>query len=122
MIGLVEAIRLGEFSSTHQTFNLGSDDSGGTCALLGAMAAVGWPSSDPADTFPDVARRVKTIPCGCYTDPSFAGWSIRAIIVHLNDVHFLSRNEIADIVARLLLEPDCYGIPAAVDTQEPVLV
>lgn len=121
MIGLVEAIRLGEFVSSHQTFNMGGDDSGGTCALLGAMAAIGWPSTVAADCFPEVSHRVKTIPCGCYADPSFAGWSIRSVIIHLNDVHRLSRNQIADIIASLLDDADSLGISPAVENDEPVM-
>jgi len=119
MTSLPDAIRLGGVVSDHQIFGQGADDSGGTCAMLGALAAVGWPDTDSGLVWPEANWIVKALPCGCYVDPSWAGWSIRKMVVHLNDVHRWGRFEIASAVSQVL-EAEASRRGASLAPEQPV--
>lgn len=118
-IALPEAIRLGAFVSTHQTYNLGMDDHGGSCAVLGALLAVGRIQDVPAEVFSELIQRTKAVPCRCYIDSSFTGWSIRAMVVHLNDIHRWTREQIAQATEQALLQPVFLGQASGHEALQP---
>jgi hypothetical protein len=106
-VRLVEAIRLGG-SLGPQIFHQSTDGIGGTCALEGAMKAVGALDRDRGIVFPELFVVPSFMPCGCPAETplrfsiSVAGESIRALIIHLNDAHYWSRERIADAVEAAL--------------------
>jgi hypothetical protein len=121
-LGFAEAIRLGSVVSKRQLFGMPWDDDGGTCALWGAMAAVGLRHKDTLSIahFPEASVVTKFNPCGCYMDEQFGGWSIAGLVRHLNDFHKWTRDQIADAVEQALAATPAPCSPIASPTPETV--